>query len=104
MRLMRSCQVRVTSALVEFHVFYEATSIVVFLGGSLSFGRRSAATVMHDLAVGCDREFTDDRALVLRGIMQWLPVMQPIDKLGVIHELLLHREAGAIVHSAVCVG
>lgn len=65
MRLMRSRQVRVTSTLVEFHVLDEAASIVVFLGGGLSFGRCSTTTVMHDLAVGCDREFTDDRALVL---------------------------------------
>ena len=110
MRLMRSCQVRVTSTLVEFHVLDEASSmgvltegapIVVLFGGGLALGGGRAATTVHDLAVGRNGKFGHCSCLVLRSLVQGLPVVQAVDQLWVIHELLLHRKACCVVHRAV---
>ena len=108
-RLMRPCQVRVTSTL-EFHVLLEAgpvrvltqgATIVVLFGGSLTLGWSSAATTMNDLAVGCNRKFANYRSLVLRSLVQGLPVVQSFHELWVIHELLLHRNALSVVHRTI---
>lgn len=109
--LVRSCQVRVTSTL-EFHVLLEARAvriltegapIIVLLGGSLTLGCSSAATAMHDLAVGCNRKFANYRSLALRSLVQGLPVVQSFHELWVIHELLLHRNALSVVHRTISV-
>ena len=109
-RLMRPRQVRVARPLVEFHVLDEASSmgvltegapIVVLFGGGLALGGGRAATSVHDLAVGRNRKFGHAGCLVLRGLVQGLPVVQAVDQLRVIHELLLHRKACRVVHRAV---